>query len=214
MTRNVPVDPPRILLFHKPYGVLSQFTDEAGRRTLADFVSEPGLYAAGRLDFDSEGLLILTSTAWVKSRLLDPAHVTAKTYWAQVEVGPDIDLEAALAGLREGVLLADGPTLPARARLLDPEATAGPQAAPGLATLPPRDPPVRPRGGCTPVWIELTITEGRNRQVRRMCAAVELPALRLVRVAVGPWRLAGLASGAIRRVDGIPAELFRRARRS
>jgi 23S rRNA pseudouridine2457 synthase len=213
MSRNVPVEPPRILLFHKPYGVLCQFTDGAGRATLADYVREPGLYAAGRLDADSEGLLVLTSTAWVKARLTDPAHETPKTYWAQVEVLPDVDIEAALERLREGVELADGPTRPARARRLDPEATGGAHVAPGLKGLPHRDPPIRPRPGRETAWIEITITEGRNRQVRRMAAAVGLPTLRLVRVAVGPWRLDGLASGAVRRVDGIPAALFRRARR-
>ncbi len=214
MTRGAPVEPPRILLFHKPYGVLTQFTDEAGRPTLADYVREPGLYAAGRLDADSEGLLILTSTAWVKSRLTDPAHETPKTYWAQVEVAPGVDVDVALEQLRAGVELSDGPTRPARARRLDPEAKGGPHAAPGLVGMPRREPPVQPRAGRETTWIELTITEGRNRQVRRMGAAVGLPTLRLIRVGVGPWRLDGLASGAVRRIDGIPAELFRRARRA
>ncbi len=213
MTRGAPLEPPRILLFHKPYGVLTQFTDASGRPTLADYVREPGLYAAGRLDADSEGLLVLTSTAWVKSRLMDPAHETPKTYWAQVEVAPGVEVETALAQLRAGVELSDGPTRPARTRRLDPDATGGPHAAPGLVGLPRREPPVQPRAGRETAWIELTITEGRNRQVRRMGAAVGLPTLRLIRVGVGPWRLDGLASGALRRIDGIPAELFRRARR-
>ena len=202
-----------LVFFNKPYGVLSQFTAEGRWRGLADFIPVKDVYVAGRLDADSEGLLVLTSTAWVKARLMDPAHETPKTYWAQVEVAPEVEIEEALERLREGAELADGPTRPARARRLDPQATGGAHVAPGLGGLPHRDPPIRPRPGRETAWIELTITEGRNRQVRRMCAAVGLPTLRLVRVAVGPWRLDGLASGAVRRVDGIPAALFRRARR-
>ena len=141
MSRNVPLDPPRILLFHKPYGVLAQFTDGNGRPTLADYVREPGLYAAGRLDADSEGLLVLTSTAWVKARLMDPAQETPKTYWAQVEIAPGVDVEAALEALREGVELADGPDAPGarapdrpggdrrQARGARPEGTAPPRSA-------------------------------------------------------------------------------------
>jgi 23S rRNA pseudouridine2457 synthase len=187
--------------------VLSQFTDDAGRPTLADYVKEPGVYAAGRLDADSEGLLVLTDVPWVKARLNDPARGTAKTYRAQVELPPGVDAvdEAALDPLRAGITLPDGPTRPAKVRPLDADETAAQEA------LPPSRPPVRPRAGCATAWLELTLTEGRNRQVRRMLAAVGLPTLRLVRVAVGPWRLDGLRPGQVRRVEGIPAELFRRA---
>jgi 23S rRNA pseudouridine2457 synthase len=186
--------------------VLSQFTDAAGRPTLADYVKEPGVYAAGRLDVDSEGLLVLTDMPWVKTRLTDPARGTAKTYRVQVELPPGVEEvdEAALDRLREGVTLADGPTRPARVRLLDAAATAAVNA------LPPSRPPVRPRAGCATAWLELTITEGRNRQVRRMAAAVGLPTLRLVRIAVGPWKLDGMKPGELRKVEGIPAELFSR----
>jgi 23S rRNA pseudouridine2457 synthase len=187
--------------------VLSQFTGAAGRPTLADYVHEPGVYAAGRLDADSEGLLVLTDVPWVKTRLADPARGTEKTYWVQVELDGAHVEEAALRQLRAGLVLADGPTRPARARRIDPAAT------PALASLAPRHPPVRPRAGRGTAWLELALTEGRNRQVRRMCAAVGLPTLRLVRVGVGPWRLDGLGPGKLRRVEGIPAELFRRAPR-
>lgn len=187
--------------------MLCQFTDAGGRPTLADFVSEPGVYAAGRLDVDSEGLLVLTSVPWLKARLADPAHATAKAYLVQVEGEPGDD---ALDALRRGIDLPDGPTRPARVRRLDPAATAGPAHDPVLATLPERDPPVSPRAGRGTAWIELVLTEGRNRQVRRMTAAVGYPTLRIVRSAIGPWRLDGLAPGATRPVDGIPAELFRR----
>ncbi len=194
-----------ILLFHKPYGVLSQFTDAAGRSTLANYVKEAGVYAAGRLDFDSEGLLVLTDVPWVKTRLTDPARGMAKIYGVQVELplGTEDVAEEALARLRNGVTLADGPTGRAKVRRVDPA------TVPALAAHP-RRPPVRPRAGCATAWLELTITEGRNRQVRRMAAAVGLPTLRLVRLGVGPWRLDDLRPGEIRRVEGIPAELFRR----
>jgi 23S rRNA pseudouridine2457 synthase len=207
--RREPTGPPpsTILLLHKPYGVLSQFTDDAGRPTLADFVKAPGLYAAGRLDFDSEGLLVLTDIPWVKTRLTDAKNGIEKTYWVQVEVEGDEDAvpeESALELLRKGLELADGPTRPARAFRLDPA------SVPALARLAPRHPAVRPRAGHVATWLELTIKEGRNRQVRRMCAAVGLPTLRLVRVGVGPWKLDGLGPGKTRKVEGIPAELFRR----
>ena len=186
--------------------MLSQFTDDAGRPTLADYVKDQGVYAAGRLDVDSEGLLVLTDMPWVKTRLTDPARGTAKTYRVQVELPPGVEEvdEAALERLREGITLADGPTRPARVRVLDAATTAAVNA------LPPSRPPVRPRAGCTTAWLELTITEGRNRQVRRMAAAVGLPTLRLVRTAVGPWKLDGMKPGEVRKVEGIPAELFRR----
>lgn len=172
-----------LIAFNKPYGVLCQFTDRSlpPRRTLAEFGLPADVYPAGRLDFDSEGLLLLTDDGALANRLTDPRHKQPKTYWAQVEGEPD---DAQLAALRYGVLLNDGPTAPAQARRLD--------TAPALW---PRDPPVRMRKTVPDAWIELTIAEGRNRQVRRMTAAVGLPTLRLVRVAVATHALDGLAPG-------------------
>jgi 23S rRNA pseudouridine2457 synthase len=171
-----------LIAFNKPYGVLSQFTDRSvpPRPTLAGFDLPPGVYAAGRLDADSEGLLLLTDDGPLAHRLSDPRHKQAKTYWVQVEGAPS---EEALARLRHGVLLNDGPTLPAEARTIP---------APDLW---PRDPPVRFRKTVPDAWIALSITEGRNRQVRRMTAAVGLPTLRLVRARVGPYALDDLAPG-------------------
>ncbi|UHQ20451.1 pseudouridine synthase [Lysobacter sp. KIS68-7] len=176
-----------LIAFNKPYGVLSQFTDRSvpPRPTLATFGLPPGVYAAGRLDADSEGLLLLTDDGPLAHRLSDPRHKQPKTYWVQVEGSPTDDM---LARLRAGVMLNDGPTLPAEATLLPPPA------------LWPRDPPVRFRKTVPDAWIALTITEGRNRQVRRMTAAVGLPTLRLVRVAVGPHRIEGLAPGTWRKI--------------
>jgi 23S rRNA pseudouridine2457 synthase len=174
----------RVILFNKPYGVLSQFTDAKSpspRPTLSAYVDVPGVYPAGRLDEDSEGLLILTDDGALQARISNPRHKTSKTYWAQVEGSPS---EAQLAELRAGVMLNDGPTLPARAALMD---------AP--ADLWPRDPPVRFRKTVPDAWIELTITEGRNRQVRRMTAAVGLPTLRLIRWRIGDWTLDRLRPG-------------------
>jgi 23S rRNA pseudouridine2457 synthase len=178
-----------LILFNKPYGVLCQFTDRSDppRRTLAEFIDAPNVYPAGRLDFDSEGLLVLTDDGAVAHRLTEPKHKLAKTYLVQVEGTPD---EAALASLRAGVVLNDGPTLPAEAHVLD--------AAPSW--LWPRDPPVRFRKTVPDAWLELTIREGRNRQVRRMTAAVGLPTLRLIRVHMGPYALADLAPGESRAV--------------
>ena len=166
--------------FNKPHGVLCQFTDRSAtpRRTLAEFGLPPGVYPAGRLDFDSEGLLLLTDDGALAHRLTDPRHKLEKTYQVQVEGEPD---EARLQALRAGVVLGDGPTRPARVRRID---------APQLW---PRDPPVRFRKSVPDSWLEVAISEGRNRQVRRMTAAVGLPTLRLVRVAIGPHRLDGLA---------------------
>lgn len=174
-----------LIALNKPYGVLSQFTDRSTppRRTLAEFGLPPGVYPAGRLDHDSEGLLLLTDDGGLAHRLTDPRHKQEKTYWVQVEGAPE---EARLAALRRGVVLGDGPTRPARVRVIAPPA------------LWPRDPPVRFRKTVPDAWLEIAITEGRNRQVRRMTAAVGLPTLRLVRVAVGRHMLGGLAPGAWR----------------
>jgi len=172
------------LLFNKPMNVLSQFTDAgtAGseRATLSDYITVPHVYPAGRLDRDSEGLMVLTDDGRLQARIADPRYKLPKRYLAQVEGVVD---EAALARLRAGVLLNDGMTRPAQAEALDPP------------ELWPRDPPVRFRKSVPDSWLALTISEGRNRQVRRMCAAVGLPCLRLVRWSVGDWTLAGLAPG-------------------
>ena len=171
---------PRLVLFNKPYDVLSQFTDAGGRTTLADFIDLPGVYPAGRLDRDSEGLLLLTDDGGLAHRLTHPRKRMWKTYWAQVEgrITPD-----ALAGLAAGVRLKDGMTRPARAREIpEPE-------------LWERDPPIRHRANIPTSWLELQLREGRNRQVRRMTAAVGFPTLRLVRMAVGDWRLNDLRPG-------------------
>ena len=171
----------RLLLFNKPHLVLTKFTDAEGRPTLADFIHVPDVYPAGRLDHDSEGLLLLTNVGWLQALISQPQYKLAKTYWVQVEGTPSTD---ALQQLANGVLLNDGMTLPAQARLLDTPA------------LWPRVPPIRVRKSVPDAWIELTISEGRNRQVRRMTAAVGYPTLRLVRWAIGPWTLDGLPPGA------------------
>ena len=172
-----------LIAFNKPFNVLCQFTDRSDppRRTLAAFGLPPRVYAAGRLDYDSEGLLLLTDDGALANRLTDPRHKQPKTYWVQVEGTPtDTQLEQ----LRRGVVLNDGPTLPAKVEQL--------ATAPALWE---RDPPVRFRKTVPDAWLALTITEGRNRQVRRMSAAVGLPTLRLVRAAMGDVRLDGLAPG-------------------
>ena len=171
---------PRLILFHKPYGVLTQFTDSAGRRTLADFIPARDVYAAGRLDFDSEGLVVLTNSGKLQHEIADPRHKLPKLYWAQVEGAP---APAALASLTRGVTLSDGLARAISARLIDD---------PGLG---PRTPPIRERRHIPTAWIEIALTEGRHRQVRRMTAAVGHPTLRLVRVAVGKWKLDRLAPG-------------------
>jgi 23S rRNA pseudouridine2457 synthase len=173
-----------LIALNKPYGVLCQFTDEQGRPTLADFVRQKNVYAAGRLDRDSEGLLLLTDDGALAHRLTDPRHKQAKTYLTQVE--GEIT-EAVIQQLCDGVQLNDGPTLPAMAELA---------SEPGW--LWPRDPPVRFRQHIPTSWLQLTLREGRNRQVRRMTAAVGFPTLRLIRVRIGEHALDGLAPGASR----------------
>jgi len=181
----------RLIKFNKPYDVLSQFTDKSGvgsaRRTLSDFIQVPGVYAAGRLDRDSEGLLLLTDTGPLQARIADPRAKQPKTYWVQIEGIPSDD---ALHALRTGVALKDGPTRPAKAtRMEQPK------------DLWPRTPPIRVRKSVPDSWIRLTITEGRNRQVRRMTAAVGHPTLRLIRYQIGTITLDDLASGTWQDID-------------
>ena len=177
----------RIVLFNKPYGVMSQFSPSDGKTTLARFSLPSGIYPAGRLDHDSEGLLLLTDDGGLNHRLTDPRKGHPRTYWVQAERVPD---DAALEKLRRGVVLADGPTLPCQVSRLDPE-----------PLLPPRDPPIRARLNVPTAWLELTLTEGRNRQVRRMTAAVGHPTLRLVRSAIGRLTIGDLEPGKWRWVD-------------
>jgi 23S rRNA pseudouridine2457 synthase len=171
----------RLILFNKPYGVLSQFTDPAGRSTLADYLSAPGCRVAGRLDYDSEGLLLLTDSGNLQQRIANPRHKQWKTYLVQVEGDP---LDDALQRLAGPLQLRDGPTLPARVRRIS--------EPPDLWS---RQPPVRHRLSVPTGWLELSIREGRNRQVRRMTAAVGHPTLRLVRIRVGQWSLGDLGPG-------------------
>ncbi len=173
----------RLLLFNKPFGVLSQFTDRgspAVRSTLSDFIAMPGVYPAGRLDRDSEGLLLLCDDGRLQARIADPRFKMPKTYLVQVEGDPQ---EPVLERLRQGVRLNDGMTLPSEVVRID---------APDLW---PRDPPIRQRKSIPDSWLKLTIREGRNRQVRRMTAAVGCPTLRLVRWSIGDWAVAGIAPG-------------------
>ena len=170
-----------LIAFNKPFNVLCQFTNSAGRRTLADFVTVKNVYPAGRLDYDSEGLLLLTDDGALQERIADPRHRTKKIYLAQVERVPDA---AALVLLRRGVKLPDGVTAPASARLIE---------EPAWLWL--REPPIRYRRNVPTAWLEITIAEGRNRQVRRMTAAAGYPTLRLVRVGIGDWSLDGLRPG-------------------
>jgi 23S rRNA pseudouridine2457 synthase len=176
----------KLILFNKPYDVLCQFTDTKGRPTLADYLPIKDVYAAGRLDRDSEGLVVLTDDGKWQHRIADPGHKLAKTYWVQVEGLPD---QEALDRLEQGVMLNDGKTRPAKARSTE--------QPPGLW---PRDPPIRLRKTVPDCWLEIRLTEGRNRQVRRMTAAVGHPTLRLIRYAVGEWTLDGLAPGKWREI--------------
>ncbi|MBI5563145.1 MAG: pseudouridine synthase [Deltaproteobacteria bacterium] len=178
-----PAPRPLLILFNKPFHVLCRFTDKEGRKTLADYVPVPGVYAAGRLDYDSEGLVVLTNDGRLQHVIAEPRHKPPKTYLVEVEGTPDAD---ALQRLRRGVRLNDGMTLPAKVEMAGEEETAA---------LWPRVPPIRYRKNVPDAWLRLTITEGRNRQARRMTAAVGHPALRLIRISAGQWTLGGLKPG-------------------
>jgi 23S rRNA pseudouridine2457 synthase len=182
-----------IVLLNKPYGVLSQFTPEGRWRALDEFIPLKGVYVAGRLDADSEGLLILTGDGKLQARIADPKHKLEKTYWVQVEGVPD---EVALEKLRAGITLSDFSALPAKVRLIDEP-----------ADLWQRDPPIRYRAAIPTSWLEIRIREGKNRQVRRMTAAIGYPTLRLIRAAIGAATLEGLALGQWRQIDGTYKDL-------
>jgi 23S rRNA pseudouridine2457 synthase len=177
-----------LIFLNKPYGVLSQFTPEGKWRALAEFIPVKGVYVAGRLDADSEGLLILTDDGKLQAQIADPKHKLEKTYWVQVEGIPD---EAALDRLRAGIALADFTAQPAKVRRVDEP-----------ANLWPRDPPIRFRAAIPTSWLEIRIAEGKNRQVRRMTAAIGYPVLRLIRAAIGAVTLNGLVPGAWRQIEG------------
>ena len=174
-----------LILFNKPFQVLSQFSTESGKATLKDYIGIPGVYPAGRLDYDSEGLLLLTDDGRLQQRIAHPHFETEKEYWVQVEGAPDT---AALERLREGVMLKDGPTRPARVQVMSEP------------VLWPRDPPIRFRKNIPTTWLSLIISEGRNRQVRRMTAHIGHPTLRLVRWRIEEWTLDGIPVGAHREI--------------
>lgn len=185
----------QVIRFWKPYDVLTKFTDEQGRATLADYIDIPNIYAAGRLDKDSEGLLLLTDSGELSHRLTDPRYEHPRTYYVQVERIPN---EHALNQLREGVVIKGGRTRPAQVRLIEPP------------DLPPRPVPIRYRKNVPDCWLEMTLTEGRNRQVRRMTAAAGHPTLRLVRWAIGPVTLEGLQPGMWEMLDQAAINTLRR----
>lgn len=170
----------KIVLFNKPVNVMCQFTDQSERKTLKHFIDIPDIYAAGRLDYDSEGLLVLTNDGKLANKITSPKQKTSKTYWVQVEGAPtDLDLQA----LRDGVLLKDGTTLPATVSLIE------------TPHIWPRNPPIRERKNIPTTWLSMTISEGKNRQVRRMTAHIGFPTLRLIRYRIGNWTIEGIASG-------------------
>ncbi len=179
-----------VILFNKPFNVLTQFTDASKRQTLADFVSYKNVYPAGRLDRDSEGLLVLTNDGKLQHQISDPRHKIEKTYWVQVEGVPD---QKALTQLQKGLHLKDGLTAPAKARIIDEP------------SIWPRTPPIRKRANIPTTWLELIIREGRNRQVRRMTAATGHPTLRLIRYAIGSWTIEGLQPGEWKKTKKVQA---------
>jgi 23S rRNA pseudouridine2457 synthase len=176
----------RLILFNKPFQVMCQFTDEAGRATLSDFIKIPDVYAAGRLDYDSEGLLLLTNAGWLQHKIADPRHKLPKTYLVQVERIPNAQ---AIRQLGKGILLNDGMTRPAKVELIEEPKVW------------PRVPPIRERQSIPTAWLRMTISEGRNRQVRRMTAAVGHPTLRLIREKIGEWELGELRPGEWKEVE-------------
>ncbi|MGK0445886.1 MAG: 23S rRNA pseudouridine2457 synthase [Bermanella sp.] len=177
---------PKLILFNKPYQVMSQFSESGDKDTLAKFINIPDVYPAGRLDFDSEGLLLLTDDGQLQHRIAHPKHKSPKTYWAQVEGTPSKD---SLENLAKGVELKDGLTLPAKVRPIDEPA------------LWERNPPIRERANIPTTWLEITITEGKNRQVRRMTAAIGHPTLRLVRAKIGQWSVENIVPGEFMEIE-------------